>query len=201
MTTRQGICLLAGCLAPFVLASALAAYREGPPPAHTGGFAEDTCQACHFDNDVNEALGSLMLEGVPAVFAPGQQYRLTVSLARPGMAAAGFQLAVRVAEGPARSRQAGALRAVDERVQVTHNAETGIFYAQHTETGAAASDSAAWVVDWTPGPGSSPVAFHVAANAANDDASEFGDFIYTGDAVSVRASPESRRSCAITMVR
>jgi hypothetical protein len=29
------------------------------------------------------------------------------------------------------------------------------------------------------------VVFHVAANAANDDASEFGDYIYADDTVSI----------------
>lgn len=97
----------------------------------------------------------------------------------------GFQLAMRLAEGPEHGRQAGTLRAIDDRVKVTHHAETGIFYAQHTETGARASGSATWVVEWTPGPRTSPVVFHVAANAANDDASEFGDYIYADDTVSI----------------
>ena len=92
---------------------------------------------------------------------------MRVTLARPGLAAAGFQLAMRLAEGPEHGRQAGTLRAIDDRVKVTHHAETGIFYAQHTETGARASGSATWVVEWTPGPRTSPVVFHVAANAAN----------------------------------
>jgi hypothetical protein len=29
-----------------------------------------------------------------------------------------------------------------------------------------------------------PVAFHVAANAGNDDASEFGDYIYVAEVIS-----------------
>ena len=177
---------LTGILALLALAAPLtAAYREGPPPAHTGGFGESTCQACHFDNDLNEAAGSLTLEGIPPVFAPDERYRLRVTLARPGLAAAGFQLAMRFAEGPEHGRQAGTLRAIDDRVKVTHHAETGIFYAQHTETGARASGSATWVVEWTPGPRTSPVVFQVAANAANDDASEFGDYIYADDTVSI----------------
>ncbi|MCE2514350.1 MAG: hypothetical protein J4F37_04945 [Acidobacteria bacterium] len=34
-----------------------------------------------------------------------------------------------------------------------------------------------------------PVVFHAAANAANDDASEFGDFIYTASATTRPAGP------------
>ena len=176
--------LVGSVLFPVLLATAAAGYREGPPPAHSGGFADGTCQTCHFDNNLNNAAGSLMLEGVPAGFLAAERYRLRVTLVRPGLAAAGFQLAVRVAWGADGGRQAGTLTSTDDRVQVVRDADSGIVYAQHTEPGAVASGSATWVMDWSPGPQTETVVFHLAANAANDDASEFGDFIYTGQASS-----------------
>ena len=171
---RLGVLIL-----PVLLATSAAGYREGPPSAHTGGFSEGTCQGCHFDNDLNDAGGSLTIDGVPAEFTSADRYRLNITLARSGLAAAGFQLAVRVAEGAEAGRQAGTLTATDDRVQVVSNADTGIVYAQHTEAGAKASDSATWSVEWVPGRRTAVVVFHVTANATNDDASEFGDFVYT----------------------
>ena len=80
-------------------------YPEGPPPAHTGGFGEPTCQACHADNPLNAPGGSLALRGLPAVYAPATAYRVTITLRRPGLGRAGFQLAARFATGD----QAGSL--------------------------------------------------------------------------------------------
>src|SRR5262245_24686351 len=88
-------------------------YADRPPLAHTGGFGEETCRQCHFDNPLNEPGGSLSIDGVPPAYQPGASYRLTVRLRRAGLARAGFQLAVRQAIGPGAGRQAGVLAAVD----------------------------------------------------------------------------------------
>lgn len=164
-----------------------AVYLEGPPPEHAGGFGGDTCHTCHFENDLDAPGGSLTLTGVPDTFDPSATYRITVSLERPGMERAGFQLAARVSEGDGAGGVAGTLRVLgeDERVQAVLGTD-GVTYAQHTEPGTAltAPAAAAWTVEWSPphtGDAIS-VVFHVAANAANDDASEFGDFIYTAAA-------------------
>ncbi len=73
----------------------------------------------------------------------------------------------------------------------------GVTYAQHTEAGSAptAPGTVSWTVEWrSPAAGTHaaravPVVFHAAANAANDDASEFGDFIYTASATTRPAGP------------
>ena len=163
-----------------------AAYVDGPPPAHTGGFGGDTCHACHFENDLDDPSGSLTLRGVPDTFDPSETYRITVSLERPDMGRAGFQLAARVSDGDGAGGQAGALLALegDARVQVAAGPD-GVGYAQHTEPGTdlTGPEAATWTVEWRPpATDAASVAFHVAANAANDDASEFGDFIYTASA-------------------
>ena len=170
-----------------------AAYLDGPPPAHTGGFGHDTCHACHFENDLDDPVGSLTLSGVPDTFDASVTYRITVSLERPGMGRAGFQMAARVNDGDGAGGPAGALQALDgdERVQVVAGPD-GATYAQHTEPGTAltAPDSASWTVEWQPTiGGTAAVTFHAAANAANDDASEFGDFIYTASATTRPAVP------------
>lgn len=158
------------------------AYVDGPPLAHTGGFGEPTCRACHFDAELNEAPGGLVLKGLPAAYEPGERYRFTVALSRAGMGRAGFQLAARFAGGGDAGEQAGELRAVNgDRVEVVRHEASGVLYARHREAGTEpiTPDSTRWRLDWTaPAAAAGDVVFHVTANAANDDASEFGDFIY-----------------------
>ena len=183
------VVVLAGALAAALLSAAPlpeAAYLDGPPPAHTGGFGDDTCHACHFEIDLDDPGGSLTLSGVPDTFDASVTYRITVSLERPGMGRAGFQFATRVNDADGAGGPAGALQALDddERVQVVAGPD-GVTYAQHTEPGTALTDpdSTSWTFEWRPpADGTASVAFHAAANAANDDASEFGDFIYTASA-------------------
>jgi hypothetical protein len=188
--------IVVGALTTALLAAAAppeAAYLDGPPAAHTGGFGNETCHTCHFENDLDAPGGSLSLDGVPETFDPTATYRITVSLDRPGMGSAGFQLTVRVSEGTDAGDPAGTLQALDgdERVQMVAGPD-GVTYAQHTEPGTALAgpQSTAWTFDWhAPADGTAVVSFHAAANAANDDASEFGDFIYTASATTRPAIP------------
>jgi hypothetical protein len=154
-------------------------YGDGPPPGHTGGFGEPTCAACHTGNPTNAPGGSLSLAGLPARYTPGTRYRITVLLVRRGMMRGGFELSARVAEGTARGAHAGEWVVPDSLVQVAPGA---VRYAMHTRAGTvlAAQDTARWVMEWiAPRGGTRAVAFHVAANAANDDASALGDYVLT----------------------
>jgi hypothetical protein len=187
---------LAG-LAALAAAGGAGAYLGAPPPAHTGGFGEPTCAACHRDAPLDEPGGFLTL-GAPPRYVPGEEHLLEVRLARPGMASAGFQLSARFAEGELAGRQAGKLTVLPEvahpaaaqpgaapRVQVI--AAHDVLYAAHTAAGAAPvrGGEARWRVRWrAPSKAAGPVVFHLAANAGNDDDSEFGDFVYLASAVS-----------------
>lgn len=157
-------------------------YADDPPLAHTGGFGEPTCHACHFDGPLNADGGALTIAGVPDRYAPGQQYRVTVRLHRADLEAGGFELAARFADGT----QAGTLRPTDAHADVSVVDTSNVAYAHHTPRGTApvAADSARWTLEWTAPDARDSVVFHVAANAANDDASEFGDFIYTAQRTS-----------------
>lgn len=162
-----------------------AAYLDGPPPGRTGGFGEPTCRECHFDGPDESPSVSLRLEGVPERWEPGAGYTLRVVLAKPGLAAGGFQLAARWAAGPARAGQAGAFAPTSERVAVVDSG--GVLYAQHAPGGTtlSATDTIRWTVEWiAPARGSSRVVFHAAANAANGDDSELGDTIVTIESLS-----------------
>ncbi len=175
---------LAGAAALVVAAPALAfVYADRPPPAHTGGFNEPSCHSCHFDHPLDAPGGELVLEGVPEAYASGERYRITVSMAHPGMGRGGFQLSARFVEGARAGQQAGSLLALGERVEVTPDG--GVQYAHHTRAGSvlSAPNSARWTLEWTaPESADGPVVFHLSANAANGDESEFGDFIYTTSA-------------------
>lgn len=152
-------------------------YAEHPPLAHTGGFGEPTCRACHVGEDGNGGDGSLVVNGLPDAPRPGHTYRLSVQLVAP-MKRAGFMLAVR---HPDRT-QAGRLSSLETGRVAVHTVDsTGVQYAHHTLKGTTLpeSDRATWHVRWTaPDVPGDTALIHVAANAANDDASEFGDKIY-----------------------
>jgi len=178
-------------LAAAVLATGLRlvashAYADGAPPGFSGGFKEDTCHACHFHEEVNAAPGRVTIDGIPATFAPGQRYTLTVTLTRAGMKRAGFQLAARFKDGGA---QAGALEpgaADGERVAV--ESQGAVQYAGQKKPGAeiGAGDVSHWTVEWTAPSAGGPVVFHVSANAADGNDNAEGDFVYT---MSAEAAP------------
>ncbi|HUG40362.1 MAG TPA: choice-of-anchor V domain-containing protein [Longimicrobiales bacterium] len=162
---------------------AAGAYRTGPPAGHTGGFGEPTCTACHWgEKGAAEAIHALTVE-VPASYRPGEVHQITVVLQDPGLRAAGFQLSARFRGGENAGRQAGSLAASDSTVAVVTGG-SGVAYASHSAAGTTPrrEGKAAWVVRWTAPREGGVVVFHAAANAANDDASEFGDRIHVTEA-------------------
>jgi len=145
----------------------------------TGGFGEITCQQCHWENPLNEPTGRLTIEGIPERYTLGEQYLITVTVARPGLGRGGFQLSAREDRiNMTGGMNAGTLAPVDKTSQLLASAVT---YVQHTRDGSAvaAPGTAKWRVRWTAPENRVNVVFHVAANASNDDASPLGDFIYT----------------------
>jgi hypothetical protein len=173
-------------------ADAAPPYLEGAPPGFSGGFGEDSCTACHFDEDLNESPGRLSLTGVPAFYTPGQVYSLSVSLSRPGMERAGFQLTARFEDGA----QGGVLEppiGAEDAVTITPDGETRVLYAHQRAPGGmlAAPGAARWTVSWTApseaAANARAVLFHVAANAADGDGSASGDYVYTTAAATLPA--------------
>lgn len=167
---------------PALLAAALAlastvglGYEDGAPPAHTGGFGEPDCSACHSDSRKNAPGGSLQVEGLPTTYVAGEQYRLSILLQHPDLASGGFQLALRTAGG----EPAGELLSPSDRTQVI--TEAGQPYLQHTREGLRTDSDASisWELQWRAPESAEPVVLNIAANAANDDISALGDFIYT----------------------
>lgn len=184
---RKGLaCALAAGAGLAALSPSAGAYRAGPPVGHSGGFGEPTCAVCHWGDGPSQVPGDLVLK-VPARYQPGQSYDIVVVLRDPDLGAAGFQLTARFADGADSGSQAGALSAPDAAVMVV-TSDAGISYAGHTSTGSSPAQAgrATWVVRWTAPPEGGTVAFHAAANAANDDDSELGDRIHLTEALSYR---------------
>jgi hypothetical protein len=162
------------------------AYPDGAPPGFSGGFKEESCHACHFHAEPNQSPGRVVIDGVPAQFTAGETYTLTVSLTRPGMKRAGFQLTARFKDSGA---QAGTLvPGAAEPSRVSVELQGGIQYANQKKDGTAvaAPDVAHWTIEWTAPAGRTPVVFHVAGNAADGNDSADGDFVYT---MSVESAP------------
>ena len=150
-------------------------YRDGPPPGHTGAFGEPDCGACHFDAVRDDQRGAVRLDA-PATYEPGVTYDIDVHLEHPRLAAGGFQLTTRFVGGSRDGQQAGRLVSISDRTRVGAG-KNNVLYASHTAAGAVPQEQGAarWTVRWTAPVAREPVAFDIAANAANDDASEFGD--------------------------
>src|SRR5262245_2409999 len=171
-------------LALFLMAAPLAAlaFKEGPYPNVAGGFGEQSCHLCHLDNPINDAAGSVEVSGLPAVFAAGQVYRVTITLRREDLRRGGFEIAARFASGRQRGRQAGSWRVTDGRAQLIPGAvDKALTFVQHNLAGSrtATPGVSTWTVEWTaPAAASAPVQFNVAANASNNDDSPLGDYIY-----------------------
>src|SRR5690606_9804465 len=121
------------------------------------------------------------LEGVPDTFTPGERYQLTVRLERAGMLRGGFQLSARASDSGV---QAGTLtpgEGQEGRLKIER--ANDVEYANQRKEGATATSPGTfeWALTWTAPdlPSGAVVSFHVAANAANNDETAEGDFVFT----------------------
>lgn len=180
----------AAALAAAVLAatcgSALA-YHDGPPDGRAGDPPlNETCNdaGCHATYPLNSGDGSLTVQGLPAGYAPGRSYRVTIVLIDPGQTRWGFE-ATPVAQ--ATGLQGGTMTPVDPNyVQVSVGPGAQKDYAKQTANGSfpGRPHTTSWSIDWTaPASGTGPVRFYVAGNGANNNNFASGDYIYTSSAL------------------
>jgi hypothetical protein len=162
--------------APF---AAVSLFKDGPPARVTGGFGEDSCFACHFDGTENDGRGTFSVAGLPAGFVPSETYPLVLTLSRPGMAVAGFQLAVRHAGDGSAAGTLAVPPEEDGRVGLLH--ERHVPFAHHHSGGIdlAAPGTGRWMVFWTAPASGGRVLVHAAAVAGDGDDSQMGDHVYT----------------------
>jgi uncharacterized protein (TIGR03437 family) len=166
------------------------ANRGGPQesltnaPAFGAIPAEGNCTACHFGNALNASGGTFQILDVPASYMPGQEYTIKVSLNRGTLSRAGFQLTALTDDG----QFAGTLTSTDNRTQKVSGqvGSSNRDYIEHTNTGSSISPAgtAEWTFKWTaPATRGGKITFYASGNAANNNNSQLGDFIYTATAV------------------
>lgn len=172
VATVGAVVVLSGAVHPWPV------FRDGPPAAVTGGFGEDSCLACHFDNGLNEPRGTLEVLGLPEEYEPGGSYTLRLTLTRGGMVVGGFQLAARHEDGS----QAGSLEpGPDDTARAALQTHRDVQYLQHLLDGItpSAPDTIGWSAIWTAPASGGAVSFHAAAVAGDNDESQMGDYVYT----------------------
>lgn len=159
-------------------------YPEHIAGAYTGGFGEQSCHSCHFDYELNQPEGELSVTGIEDAYEPGREYTVGISVKREDMNRAGFQMTARFEDGT----QAGTFE-LDEELTTTPNIENKISYVQHGIGNVEAEGGEKkWQVKWLAPDATGPVVFNIAANAANGDASEFGDWIYLKE-IRIQSNP------------
>jgi hypothetical protein len=175
-------------LSVLVMGLVLAVYASatGPEPGYTGAPGDiGSCVQCHdtFEQP-NVGPGSVQISGNPAVYQPGQQYSLLVTVQQANRQRYGFQLtAIGIA-----GNQAGTLASFSADTQVNPlSGFGGRQYIQHHESGTLPNGPGrrTWQVLWTaPATDVGTVLFYVAGNAANGDGTNQNDHIYTNSALS-----------------
>ncbi|HLG16094.1 MAG TPA: choice-of-anchor V domain-containing protein [Blastocatellia bacterium] len=172
----------------LVLGLAIFAYARitGPEAGYTDAPDDiGNCVLCHDTfHEANVGPGSVRVNGNPAVYTPGQQYTLTVTVTQGGRQRFGYQLTA-IDSG---DNLIGTLSSPDGNSQVIPElGPGGRQYIEHTQVGSMAPSpgSRTWQVRWTaPTTDMGAVRFFVAGNAANNDTTNQGDYIYTNSAVS-----------------
>lgn len=162
----------AGALA----AKQLSLHSDGPQPGHSGGFGEPTCHACHFDYALNEGDAEIRVDSLPDSYESARSYPLRLVVRHAELKRGGFQITARYEDGTS----AGSFE-ISDTAHLRVQRAKGITYLSHSAGGSKLvhGDSIVWRFKWLAPAGDRRVVFNVAANVANDDASEFGDRIYT----------------------
>jgi len=165
------------------------AKAEGPDRGYTGAPGDlGDCTACH-DTFVtaNVGAGRITIASIPAIYQPGQSYTLAVTVQDPKATQRrwGFQMtAIDGSGGPA-----GTFTPLGSDTQIATGGSDpmGRQYIEHTQVGTfpGTSGGHTWQVGWTaPSSDVGTVRFYAAGNAANNDTTNQGDYIYTTTASS-----------------
>ncbi|MBS1788624.1 MAG: hypothetical protein JST85_12925 [Acidobacteria bacterium] len=175
--------------------SPVKAFSTGPFPSLTGAPGEASCRECHGGGPQG---GTLLINGLPATYAPNQEITLTVTLAQQNRPRFGFQLTAIDDSG----KQAGNLTPNDNRTQIQTNNVSGNQrqYINHTGQGNAPTSAGqgSWTFRWrAPAQIVGRVTFYVAGNAANGDFNISGDTIYTIQQ-SIQPSPVPTRFASVS---
>ncbi len=168
--------LAASCSATLALA-----YPEGAPWGAADPGASEHCASCHWERDAVEQSESIMLQGLPALLTAGEQYSLQLTLEGTTFEVSGLQVIAMIEQGTA-----GTFAPGDD------DAETSLHGTAIRSTAVRANEdgSVRWQFDWRAPIGKlERITFLIAASAANNDQSPFGDQIHYRE-ISVPAAPD-----------
>lgn len=167
--------------ASFALSPAALAYRAGPPAGKTGSPQSmgHTCRDCHGSASGS---GSVQVLGAPARYRANQVYDLTVRIADPVQAGAGFEISAENAAGhvgtlivsdPANT---GHAEGVPQQAYVCHSFN-GV--ANAVANWQAMGHAAEYHLQWrAPAGDAGTITFYAAGNAINNNLNNTGDIIY-----------------------
>lgn len=157
----------------------------GAPPGHTGAPDEQTCakSGCHTGNTINSNLGklSINLNGLES-YELGKTYTISIKMSQNNINRFGFEM---VALRTKDQKSSGTIVMSDflkTQIMQGPNQFSGREYITYRFPGTDPTENGAteWKFDWiAPSQNDGPVTFYVAAIAANNDASDLGDFTYT----------------------
>jgi uncharacterized protein (TIGR03437 family) len=183
--------ILAGKLSALAVAVPilLYAYASGPDPRNTGAPGDQTCNqpGCHVGTPLNGGGGNVAITFSNGLtYSPGVKQQWTVTVTDSAARRYGFQATARLASNPS-AGQAGTFSNLSSATQIMCDdgrvmgssgcrANFNVEFIEHTR----ASTANTFTFDWTP-PSTDVgnVEVYVAANAANGDANNTGDHIYT----------------------
>jgi len=155
--------LAAGALA----VTAARAYPDGAPWGASDPAADESCASCHYDYEPVADSAAITIDGLPDAMTAGTTYTLELRFDPDEARVAGFQVTLRADGG-----DPGAFVAGPDDVEMAGGAVRSTKPRE-------AEGGATWVVDWrSPDDPDASVEFLVAASAANDDQSPFGDTIH-----------------------
>lgn len=142
------------------------------------GFEPNCRDGCHSSNPLNAAGGTLSITA-PAQYVPGDTLTMVVNLEKDGQRRWGFEgTALNASRLPA-----GNFIVTD----IVHTSKAtggnGRQYIKHVGAGTypgTLNQSPGWTFDWAaPVAGTGTVTFYFVGNAANNDNTNIGDFIYS----------------------
>lgn len=148
-------------------------YTSAPPGGNTGAQG-NYCTGCHGGNALNSSGGSIIATGLPTEYETGGVYNFSLTITH---------------SAANRTKWGFAIEAVDATGMIalgsfsTTNASAAVYGSElgHSNapvTGASASYTFNNLTWTAPASGTDPVSFYFTGNAANNNSSTSGDFIY-----------------------
>lgn len=168
-------------IVPLVVTAMAASITLGtganPADGVTGAPGEQTCAVCHSDHPLNSPGGMLSLTAQPSEYLPGETLSIQVHLARAGQARWGFEATI---VGPG---DTGVGHLLDTSVFTQYSTAFSKEYVKHVLAGTYSGThdtSPGWGFRWVaPNTSAGTVRCYAAGNAANDDSTGSGDYIYS----------------------